>query len=482
MERSAKVGLIAISLFALPFCAVGVFALWMAVSAWLSGSTGPVLLMIISGLVFAFVGAGLLGAAAYGVRKTQREAKLQAENPAAPWLWRDDWSQGRCCSRTRSNLIQAWTFATVWNLVSAPVLFFVPGTLHRQPIAAIAFVFPLVGVGLFIWAVRETLAWVEFGKTWFEMTATPAVIGRELRGNIHARFPRIPDHGIRLKLSCINKLVTGSGKSQTVNEKILWREETGVSSDQLYPGPMGVIIPVAFRIPWNAMQTDGRNPSNSILWLLEADADVPGVDYKDLFEVPVFRTKDTPEKPETEEFENQSPNTPPARMQIVITPTAEGTEFYFPAGRNPKFALGLTTFVVLWTSFIALMVHLHAPFIFPAVFGAFDLILGYGAAQLWIGTSRVVIAGGRVRVQVGFLGGGKWQEFPISQVLDIQAVIAAQQGGGTGTPYYDIRLLQTEHKNLTIGQTIRDKEEAEWVVSQMLKALGGKAAAATAGQ
>jgi hypothetical protein len=169
-------------------------------------------------------------------------------------------------------------------------------------------------------------------------------------------------------------------------------------------------------------------------------------------------------------------------MQVVISRTAEGTEFYFPAARNPKFALGLTTFLLLWTSFIALMVYLHAPFIFPAVFGAFDLLLGYGALQLWLGTSRVIVDGSRVRVKLGFLDGGKWQNFPNSQVLDIQAVIASQQGGAAGTPYYDIHLLQTEHKNLTIGQTIRDKQEAEWVVSQMKQALGGRVAAAAAGQ
>jgi hypothetical protein len=138
--------------------------------------------------------------------------------------------------------------------------------------------------------------------------------------------------------------------------------------------------------------------------------------------------------------------------------------------------------VLLWSSFIALMIYLHTPFIFPAVFGAFDLILGYGALQLWFGTSRVIIEGSRIRVKIGFLNGGKWQEFSKSQVLDIQSVITSQQGGSTGTPYYDIHLLQTEHKNLTIGQTIRNKDEALWIVSEMKRALGGRAAAAVAGK
>ena len=438
------------------------------------------LLMSVMGGVFAVVGIGLVAAACYGATKAQWQKKLQAENPATPWLWRGDWAQGRANSRTRSAMMQAWLMAALWNLTSAPIFFFVPQTLKQRPLAAIAFIFPLVGIGLFIWAVRETLAWFEFGKTWFEMASVPGVIGRELRGNIHARFSSIPDHGIQLKLSCINRVVTGSGKSQTVSEKILWRDERNVASSEIYPGPLGVLIPVTFQIPWNAMQTDQRNSQNSIYWLLEADADVPWVDYKDLFEVPVFRTKDTPERPEGEVADKSASSEPPVQASIVITQTSDGTEFYFPAARNPKFAAGLTTFVMLWTGFIGLMLYLHAPFFFPVVFGIFELLLGYGALQLWFGTSRVIIDGSRIRVKMGLFGGGKWQDFPKSQVLDIQAVIASQQGGATGTPFYDIHLLQLEHKNLTIGQTIRDKREAEWVVAQMKQALGGRMAAAAA--
>jgi hypothetical protein len=126
------------------------------------------------------------------------------------------------------------------------------------------------------------------------------------------------------------------------------------------------------------------------------------------------------------------------------------------------------------------MIFLHAPAIFPIAFGFFDLLLLIGAVQLWCGTSRVVIDATHVRVQSGLLGGGKWREFPKSQILDIQALITAQQGGASGTPYYDIRLLQTEHQNITLGRTIKDKDEAEWLVNEMKKALQLRAAAAAA--
>jgi len=313
------------------------------------------------------------------------------------------------------------------------------------------------------------------------MVSCPLVIGNEFHGNIHARFPHGADHGVRLKLSCINRVVTGSGKNQTTSDRILWREEKNVSPGELCPGPIGSLIPVSFRIPWNALQTDGTNSRNSILWLLEADADVPGVDYKDIFEVPVFRTKETPASPESETRTDNPASAPPIRPTVVVTRTAEGTQFFFPPGRNKGFALGVTTFSMIWSGVLALMIFLHAPVIFPVAFGFFDLLLLMGAAQLWLGTSRVVIDSSRVRVQSGLFGGGKWREFPKSQILDIQAVITAQQGGASGTPYYDIRLLQTEHQNVTLGRTIRDKDEAEWLVAEMKKVLQLRAAVAAAG-
>jgi len=56
-------------------------------------------------------------------------------------------------------------------------------------------VFPALGVGFLIWAIRETLRWKEFGNTYFELATVPYTLGRELHGTIQTRFPHVPDHG-----------------------------------------------------------------------------------------------------------------------------------------------------------------------------------------------------------------------------------------------------------------------------------------------
>ncbi len=428
---------------------------------------------MVFGLVFSVLGFGLLAAAVLGPRKVRQRQQRQAENPEQPWLWRDDWAQGRANGETKSEMIRAWTFSILWCLVSAPILLVVPREkLQQQPASLVALGFPMIGAALLVWALRETLRWFEFGKTYLEMNSLPWAIGREVRGTIQTRFPRPPGHGIQLKLTCVNRIVSGSGNHQSTQEKILWRAEKTVAPEQLCPGPTGASIPVCFHIPADAQPTDGTSPRNAILWKLEADADVPGVDYKDLFELPVFRTKDTPTEGPQDAIAASEAVQPPVRPTILVRPAADGgTEFYFPAARNKSFAAGLTAFVMLWSGFLWLMIVMGAPFLFPLVFGLFDLLLIYGALQLWLGTSSVIIGAGEVRVRSGILGGGSTQKIAFAEVVKLQTAITAQQGGASGTPYYDIQLVRGNGTQTTLGRTIQDKHEAEYLAAEMQRLI-----------
>lgn len=160
---------------------------------------------LIFGLVFSGVGFGLMFLAVFGAKFLKKQKRAQAEHPAEPWLWREDWAQGRIKGNTRSGMIGSWIFAALWNLVSVPMLVFVPQQAAKNPVAYLGLMFPVIGVFLLVRAIRLTLAYLEFGKTYFEMTPVPGVIGGELKGMIQARFPNSPEHGIQLRLSCVNR-------------------------------------------------------------------------------------------------------------------------------------------------------------------------------------------------------------------------------------------------------------------------------------
>ena len=64
------------------------------------------------------------------------------------------------------------------------------------------------------------------------------------------------------------------------------------------------------------------------------------------------------------------------------------------------------------------------------------------------------------------------REIALSEIASITDRIGAQSGNGTGTPYYDIELNLTNGKKLTLGRSLRDKHEVEWLESEMTRLAG----------
>jgi hypothetical protein len=474
LNRASKFGAVLIFIFALPFAGFGLFGLGKAVQDLIgTGGPEPFWMPLIFGIAFTSVGFGLMYMVIFGSKLVQKRERAQAEHPSEPWLWRDDWAQGRVVSNTRGGMISAWVFAIFWNVVSAPILFFLPREAAKKPIAYIGLIFPLAGVFLLIRAIRYSLAYAEFGKTVFEMSSVPGVIGGELKGVIQSRFPHSPERGVQLRLSCVRRATTGSGDSRSTTEYILWRGETSLAPGQLYPGPSGTTIPVNIRIPWDAIASDNQDSNNQVVWMLEARADVPGVDYDDVFEVPVFRTSQTPAQAPVDVLHSSSmPAARPEVATISVQSVDGGTEFFFPAGRNKSFGISTSVFLTIFTATTYFLHRVRVPFIFPLAFGGFSVLLAYINMQMWLGTTRVTIGNGLVRVQTGYLGGGKIVQIAFADVAQIDSRIRAQQGGGTGTPYYNIELTQKNGRKVTLGNTLPSQQETQWLVEEMQRLVG----------
>ncbi|MFI5113537.1 MAG: hypothetical protein ACHP7J_00230 [Terriglobales bacterium] len=168
MNNATKLGTVLICIFALPFAGFGLFALATAVGQMLSGTgNSSAWLGVIFGLVFSGIGFGLLLAAIFGGRFLKRQQRAQAEHPAEPWLWRQDWAQGRVQSDTRPGMIGAWVFAVLWNLVSMPMLIFIPQQAAKKPVAYLGLLFP--SLGLACWSAPFASPW----PTW--SSARPAL-------------------------------------------------------------------------------------------------------------------------------------------------------------------------------------------------------------------------------------------------------------------------------------------------------------------
>jgi len=111
-----------------------------------------------------------------------------------------------------------------------------------------------------------------------------------------------------------------------------------------------------------------------VLWLLHAQADVPGVNFSDDFEVPVFRLtpssasatepapifpSDAPAETAPPAFQSDPTDVPaPANAKVAFTTGMDGSaEFYFRAFRNPSQVLTLFVFTAVWTGIVYFLGH-----------------------------------------------------------------------------------------------------------------------------
>ena len=475
-RKNINLGVGCLVLFLVPFASVGAFTAVMAVQRVAAGRWTEALFFSLFAVTFGGVGVGGITLALAGRRKMEAQAGLEARYPDSPWLWRSDWASGRIVDSTRATMFIAWVFAAFWNLISFPAGFLgVRAAIQEEePAALFALLFPLVGIGLLVWAVRSTLRYRKYGVSRLELSTIPGVVGRTLTGMVRAPARMQPPDGFQVTLSCVRRVARGGGDE--TSESILWQGERQVLGEPSRTAAgMETHIPVAFLLPADAQACDDTNSNNRVLWRLRLSATVPGVDYASQFEVPVFRTSASDQPLTVEEGRiTQDPLAEagyqqPAASRIVVTSNRRGTEVLFPAARNPGAATSLSFFLLLWLGFIALQIHFRAPLVFPIITGIFGVLILIGALDLWLQVSRVSADAGTLTWAVGYLSPGRERTLHGSEIADVVASIGMQAGT---TVYYDVTVVRKNGKKIKVGHSVRDKREAEWLAAAIRNALG----------
>jgi hypothetical protein len=351
---------------------------------------------------------------------------------------------------------------------------------HNDPRAFLVLGFGLIGVILFLAALRATLRRKRFGNTYFEFYSLPFSPGGRLAGRIHLKLDANALQGVDLRLSCVRKMTTGSGDSRRTSDTVLWQTEQNVPYGALGMDPLGRTIPVDLAIPRDGYVTDHDNSSDQVLWLLHAQADLPGIDYSDDFELPVFKTTPTAEQTPADSpsgtfgfaagsssDSNAAPVAAPAHPKVIISSQDGGTEFYFPAFRTPSRALFLLVFTAIWTAVVYFLLRSSAPWFFPVVFGFFDVLLIFAMLHVVLGTSSIRVGNGELSSIRRVLGVGSTKRFSFSEIDAIVTVTSGQQGGNQGQAMYAIRLRTKDGRRFTLADEIASRQEARWIVSQI---------------
>jgi hypothetical protein len=487
MQKPAKIGPMILVLFALPFLFGGLAILSSIINVNQNSFHGSVLAgAIIAGVLLFIAGAIIVGVFKGYARMKERAASEEA-NPMSPWMWRADWANRRAESSNKNSEILYWILCIFCNGITIPVMIsFFPALARAwQPQALVALAFGLGGAGLLTQAVRVSIRQRRFGKTYFEFNSLPFMPGDRVSGRIQLKMDVTAERGIDLRLVCLRRTVTRSGEDSTTSETILWEGDQNVPGGALAPGPLGRAIPVDFAIPSDAYVTDQEDTRDQVIWRLFAQAEVPGVDYKDSFEIPVFksssaaRVDDGFDAPKFSSSANDGYSSgessqadsgavlKPARVKVQIFAGPGGTEFYFRAFRNPVAALFLVGFTVAWSAIIYFLFHAKAPMLFPLVFSFFDVFLVLAASHAVFGSARIVVGNGEIVFRRGILGIGRTRGVRASDVTALVPVASMQQGNTLGNTMYVLLLKTKDGRRIRLVDGIDSRQEARWIVSQI---------------
>ena len=496
-------GTIILILFATPFAGAGVFAVIKGIKEVIAGQTMDGLMLCLFGLVFSTVGFGLMFGSVWGWKKSKQTVELQSRNPDKPWLARSDWAAGNIKSTYTAPIgfMLLWSFLAL--AMTAPAMLAIPVEVRKgNSLVLVVLLFPAVAFYLLGYSFVKWRSRRRFGNCFFEPAQIPAPLGGTLEGMIVTGTRLQLEQALHLKISCIRRTVSG----ENTQENVLWQDEKIFKAEAGLPDPEPGCsgIPVFFKLPAGQPECYARG-NESVFWRLEAKSKMRGPDFSAAFDVPVFKVAGTAVADAGDEPDPTAALQMPAEdlrrdehSKIQVNDGPDGREFYFPAARNPGTALFITLFMLVFNGVAFVTFHLHAPMLFPFVFGLVGILMLFGTFNLWFKSSRVTIDSIGVRVTKRWLLLSRSRSFVAGDIVRLETKSGMTSGS---TVYYDLKLLtkgsedsfaaakerfqQTGQRpplkfnisspgGFTLASGIASAPEANWLVQEMTRALGRK--------
>ncbi len=425
---------------------------------------GLVALKGIFPLVFGGIG---LTALLFGRgRKRPTEAAGKDELQDALWRQRQQWQSNTLQGAGSKNWIAAMVMALLWNAISLPLLFVLPEEIRAGNHAALlGLLFPLVGIGLMVWAVRSWQRWRRYGQSQLHLDAMPVALGGVLRATLEIPA-RLSSRSLQVQLLCVRKTVRGTGKNRRSSESILWENQYDVSLQA--SGSAGahnarIVIP----LPGDQPVSSWQNRRDQIIWRLSAKADEPGVDYASEFELPVLAV-DT--EPSSEEHLAELPAEKPDLWRdtgVQQGYTSHGQRFYWPRLRLLTAGLSTLLAALLFGGIGLFLLLREQAWLLGGIFTLVALPILWGAITMLFQRSEIIIGQGQLRYQHGVFAGEK-----VIPLAEIRALSHQRSGSIGKRTFYRLEVQRWgSERNISIAGWLPGERQTAALVKHLQQLL-----------
>ena len=418
-------------------------------------------------LLFTSIGAGVV------VFSLRIAALVAAPEPRAIPVQ----PSGRITSDLRKATWFWWGFAVIWNLVSAPGLFFLPGELAKGNWAALfLLVFTVAGVWLIYQAVHVSLQRHRFGVLTLTLSPYPGSIGATVNGTVDLPERFRGTEVFRATITCVRRRTTRSGNDTSTTDSALGQSETRATAEAI---GRGTRLAFSFDVP-PALPASQAPSNDYTLWTIHLDADIPGINLDCGFEIPM-----TPAAGATV--------TPPAR--VVATPMPEpaipagivrikheggATVFYYPPLRYPALSAGLLVFAVLSGGAVVFMLTQLRGGIADAVLWFMICVFGLMALAMFL--LGLYTLGNSLRVEISDRGiasvrrvyGLRFaRDARLAEIASIEKKIGSQStGGGKIDVRYALVAVTRDRRTIAVGDDIPGPALADRLCRSIRDACG----------
>ena len=415
-------------------------------------------------LVFGGVGLGLILWTIFGANSSSASQQSFGDQP---WLANDKWQSALITSGSKPAMYGAWIFAALWNLISAPLPFLIYGeVLEKQNyLALIGLLFPLVGVGLLTWAIRNTLEWRRFGAAPVTLDPFPGSIGGHVGGTIDINIPHDTSIQYSVTLTSLHSYVSGSGDNRSRREKAKWQDSQVAHAEH---AASGTRLTFRFEVPDGLDESDASHDGDSYnLWRMNLHAEMPGPDIDRDYEIPVYATarqsQTLPTYSVTQAKSSQNKlNDVAVRELVKLSYGSSGRSMLYPAGRNLFGGFVGSLFGAVFTGVGVFLFTREHSYIIGAGFSFVGGLILLASLYAFLNSLEVYQDGGMLRTTRRILGFPvKRAELQKSNFSHFRKKSSSQtQSGKKHTMHYSVYAVDRQGNEITVGEGLNGSSEA----------------------
>ena len=158
---------------------------------------------------------------------------------------------------------------------------------------------------------------------------------------------------------------------------------------------------------------------------------------------------------------------PSEASHITITPLPEGgEEICIGTHARAGEIFGMFVFALIWYGFVAIMIVVHAPVIFPILFGLFGLVVLLAILDGLFGRSIIRASRTVLTLRRAYpFGLGTTRSIEPSQIESISSNLALASQSASSVYTVDVTLQGGEH--VQAAKAIRDRSDAEMLAARV---------------